>query len=185
MFPLIAVAVVIAALGFTSPSARSEVVASYTAGTTAPNPATASGGAWTLSNAGAIDGASVISAAQVPDGSTGVNAWRMLDNTTSGSQFAFWSKALTSTQQGTAAASGWRLSANLRVEDPVASNGGSASTVLLFGDNAGKRWILFFDVDAAGNLTVQLSGMTTVTVATGASATGYHLHELVYHPATE
>ena len=178
------ICLLLATLWLCSSRVRAEVVASYAAGATAPDPASVAGGGWTLNNPGAINSSSVISAAQAPDGSTGLNAWRMLDDTTAGSQFAYWSKALTSTQLGNAAGFGWRLSANLRVVDPVGLNGGSASTVLLYGDNAGKRWILFFDIDASGNLTVQLAGMTTITVATGASATAYHLHEMVYDPAT-
>jgi sialate O-acetylesterase len=165
--------------------AWAEVAARYDASAGSPDPATAVGGAWTLNNPGTVNGSTVISAALAPDSTTGLNAWRMLDNTTAGSQFAFWSKGLTAGQLGNAAANGWRLSANLRVVDPVAANGGAASVVLLYGDNAGKRWILFFDLDASGNLTANLFGSSTITVATGASATAYHRHELVYNPATQ
>ena len=176
--------ILIASLLLGGVSTRAEVVGSYAAGATAPDPATAGGGTWTLNNPGTINGTTVISAAQVPDGATGLNAWRMLDNSTTGSAFAYWSRSLTTTQLTSAATYGWRLSANVRVVDPVAANSGTLSTVLLYGDNAGKRWILFFDIDASGNLTAQLTGSTTITVATGASATAYHLHEMVYNPAT-
>lgn len=185
-FPRTACSLIAVLLAFCATLARAELAASYAAGTTTPDPVTAEGGAWTLNNAGAINGTTVISAAQAPDGATGLNAWRMLDNSTAGSAFSFWSKSLTTTQLGTAATYGWRISANLRVVDPVAANGGTASTLLLYGDNAGKRWILFFDIDASGNLTTNLFGSTTVTVtvATGASASAYHLHEMIYNPAT-
>ena len=183
-FPRTACSLIAVLLAFCATLARAELAASYAAGTTTPDSVTAEGGAWTLNNAGAINGTTVISAAQAPDGATGLNAWRMLDNSTAGSAFSFWSKSLTTTQLSTAATFGWRLSANVRVVDPVAANGGTASTLLLYGDNAGKRWILFFDIDASGNLTTNLFGSTTVTVATGATATAYHLHEMVYDPAT-
>ena len=181
-----AVASLLVSLGLlTLGAARAEVAAAYAAGTGSPVPSTAAGGTWTLNNAAAVNGTTVVSAAVTPDGATGLNAWRMLDNSTAGSAFAFWSKGLNATQLSNAVTYGWRLSANVRVVDPVASNAGTLSDVLLFGNNAGKRWILFFDIDASGNLTTNLVGSTTITVATGASATAYHLHEMVYSPTTQ
>lgn len=166
-------------------SARAEVAAAYAAGSGTPVPWTVAGGTWTLNNPATINGTTVVSAAVSPDGTTGLNAWRMLDNSTTTSAFAFWSKGLNATQLGNAGTYGWRLSANVRIVDPVASNAGAVSNVLLFGNNTGKRWILFFDIDASGNLTTNLFNTTTITVATGASATAYHLHEMVYSPTTQ
>lgn len=130
------------------------------------------------------------SAAVSPDGTSGFNAWRMLDNSTAASQFITWTRPLTTQQHTDAAAYGWIMTTRLRVADPVAANGGANSTVLLYGNNStggpAKRWILFFDLNAAGEIMTTLvgaSGNTTVTL-TGVDATQYHVHELRYSPTT-
>ncbi|MEK0452066.1 MAG: hypothetical protein RL088_4334 [Verrucomicrobiota bacterium] len=164
-------------------------VALYDAGV-AGNPAVASSPAsaaipWTGAGP-ASDAANFINAAVSPDGATGFNAWRMLDNSAAGSAFITWTKTMTAQQHTDAAAYGWKMSARLRVADPVAANGGSNSVVLLYGNNStsgtAKRWILFFDINAAGEIVTTLVGGPTVTL-TGVDATQYHVHELRYNPA--
>lgn len=91
------------------------------------------------------------------------------------------------TQQHTDAATyGWKMSARLRVADPVAANAGSNSTVLLYGNNStiggAKRWILFFDINAGGEIVTTLVGGPTVTLS-GVDATQHHVHELRYNAA--
>ena len=107
-------------------------VALYDAGvagnpTAAPSPSSAG---WTA-GVPTSDVANFSSAAVSPDGATGFNAWRMLDNSTAASQFITWTKSMTTQQHADAAAYGWKLSTRIRVADPVASNGGANSTVLL------------------------------------------------------
>ena len=157
-------------------------VALYDAGV-AGNPAVASSPAsaaipWTGAGP-ASDAANFINAAVSPDGATGFNAWRMLDNSAAGSAFITWTKTMTAQQHTDAAAYGWKMSARLRVADPVAANGGSNSVVLLYGNNStsgtAKRWILFFDINAAGEIVTTLVGGPTVTL-TGVDATQYHVH---------
>ncbi len=164
--------------------ADASVLASYGAGTSgaAPDPASTAGGSWTA-GVPTADTGNFQSAALSPDGATGFNAWRMLDNSTAASQFITWNKALAAQQHADAASSGWRMSARLRVADPVASNGGANSVVLLYGNNAAKRWILFFDLNASGDIVTTMAGGPTVTL-TGVPASAQNLHELVYNPAT-
>ncbi|MHA3772454.1 CotH kinase family protein [Verrucomicrobiota bacterium sgz303538] len=164
--------------------ARASVVARYDAGLTgtAPDPSSAAGGLW-AAGAPTSDSANFLSAGVSPDGATGFNAWRMLDNSTASGQFITWNKSLTPQQHSDAAAYGWRLSARLRVVDPVAGNAGANSVVLLYGNNASKRWIVFFDIDTGGNLVATLVGGPTITL-TGVNAAAQSLHELVFNPAT-
>jgi sialate O-acetylesterase len=123
------------------------------------------------------------SAAVSPDGATGYNAWRMLDNSADASQFITWNKTLTSAQHASAASNGWRLATRLRVSDPAASNGGANSVLLTYGNNAGKRWILFFDLNAAGQIVTTLMGGPTVTL-TGVDAALPHEHQIHYNSST-
>ncbi len=161
-----------------------EIAADYQAGM-AGNPAAApspSGLGWTA-GVPSSDVGNFQSAAVSPDGTTGNNAWRMLDNSTAGSQFLTWNRTLTSTQHADAASRGWTLATRIRVADPVAGNGGGNSIVLLYGNNASKRWILFLDLDASGQIVATLSGGPTVTL-TGLDSAQYHDHQLVYDAAS-
>ncbi len=124
-----------------------------------------------------------VSAALSPDGDSGYNGWRILDNSSATSQFATWSRPLTAAQHSSAAARGWRLATRMRVVDPVASNGGANSVVLLYGNNASKRWVLFFDLNVSGQIVVTLVGGPTVTL-TGVDAARPHEHQLVYDAAS-
>lgn len=152
------------------------------AGSPVPVPSTPAGGGWTA-GVPTADTANFTSAAVAPDGATGWNAWRMLDNSTAGSQFLTWTRALSATDHSAAAGLGWRLSARLRADDPTADNSAGNSIVLLYGNNAGKRWILFLDVNAAGQLVATLVGGPTVTLA-GLDPAAHHLHEIVAAPGT-
>lgn len=166
-------------------AAGEELAAAYNAGT-AGNPAAApSPGAsgWTAGTP-ASDLGNFASTPASPDGATGFNAWRMLDDSSAASQFITWNMAFSAQQQADAAANGWRLSARLRVADPVAGNAGSNSIVLLFGNNAATRWILFFDLNAAGELVTSLAGGPALTL-TGVDAAQHHVHELRYRAATQ
>ncbi len=151
----------------------------------APSPASAAL-PWTA-GVPTTDVGNFASTAVSPDGATGFNAWRMLDNSTAGSQFITWTRALTTQQHTDAAAYGWKLTTRLRVADPVASNGGANSTVLIYGNNStggtAKRWILFFDLNAAGEIVTTLVGGPTVTLA-GVDSTQQHVHELRYNSGT-
>ncbi len=170
-------------MGLGSAGAR-EWAADYQAGL-AGNPAQApspTAAGW-VEGQPSSDVSNFASAGLSPDGDSGYNGWRMLDNSSATSQFATWSRTLTAAQHSSAAARGWRLAARLRVADPVASNGGANSVVLLYGNNAAKRWVLFFDLNAAGQIVVTLVGGPTVVLA-GVEAAWPHEHQLVYDAAS-
>jgi sialate O-acetylesterase len=177
-------------LVFTARAFAVQSVALFDAGTpgnppVAPSPAVAAL-PWTA-GAPTSDTGNFSSVAVSPDGATGFNAWRTLDNSTAASQFITWTRALTTQQHTDAAAYGWKMTARIRVADPVAANGGSNSTVLLYGNNStggtAKRWILFFDINAAGEIVTTLVGGATVTL-TGVDASQHHVHELRYNATT-
>lgn len=178
------------AYAFAGAAAAGTFAAIYRAGAddippaTAPDPSTAEGGSW-VAGLPAADVENFQSAGVSPDGASGFNAWRMLDNSTAGGQFLTWNRALTPEQHAGAANNGWRLAAHLRVADPVAGNAGANSTVLIYGNNAGRRWIAFFDLTPTNTLVVTLAGGPTLLVTTDTNlATGYNLHEFVFDPAT-
>lgn len=167
-------------------SARAvEIAAEYQAGlagnpVTAPSPSTQG---WTAVNP-ASDVANFTSAAVSPDGASGLNAWRMLDNSSTTSQFLYWTKTLTAQQLADTMAYGWRLLNHMRLADPVASNGGANSVYMYFANNAGKRWIIFFDINGAGQIVASPQGGTTTTL-TGVDPAQYHTHEIVYDAVTQ
>jgi hypothetical protein len=162
-----------------------ELVADYQAGlagnpATAPSPSTQG---WTAVSPSS-DVANFTSAAISPDGTSGLNAWRMLDNSTATSQFLYWTKPFTTQQLTDAMAYGFRLLSHMRVADPVASNGGANSVYINFGNNAGRRWIIFFDINASGQIVASPQGGTTTTL-TGVDPAAYHTHEIVYDAVTQ
>ena len=162
-----------------------ELAAEYHAGVAgnppaAPSPATQG---WTAVTP-TTDVGNFVNAGVSPDGTSGLNAWRVLDNSTATSQFLYWTRAFTARQQTDAAAYGWRLVSHMRIADPVAGNAGANSAYLFFGNNANRRWIIFFDVNSAGQLVASLQGGSVVTL-TGVDATLHHTHEIVYSPATQ
>ncbi len=162
-----------------------EVAADYQAGVAgnpalAPSPSTQG---WTAVSP-TSDLANFTSAAVSPDGSSGLNAWRMLDGSTVGSQFLYWSKPLTSQQLTDAMAYGFRLVSHMRLVDPVPSNAGTNSVYIYFANNAGRRWIVFLDINAAGQIVASPQGGTVTTLA-GVDATQYHTHEITYDSVTQ
>lgn len=159
-----------------------EWAADYQAGL-AGNPAPSPAAVGWVEGRPSGDLANFASEALSPDGDSGYNGWRMLDNSSATSQFATWSRALTAAQHSSAAARGWRLAARLRLVDPVVSNGGANSVVLLYGNNAAKRWVLFFDLNASGQIVVTLVGGPTVVLA-GVDAGRPHEHQLVFDAAS-
>ena len=149
------------------------------AGNAVPSPA-ASG--WTAGTP-TSDVANFLSAAVPSDGSSGLNAWRMLDNSAATSQFLTWNRSFSAAQHAAAAANGWRMATRMRMLDPVAGNASGTSVVLLYGNNAAKRWVLFFDINAFGSLVVTLTGGPSITL-TGVDPSLYHEHQLVYDPVS-
>src|SRR5262249_41863643 len=84
-----------------------------------------------------------------------------------------------------ATSSGWVLRARVR----MGANFGSASPACFIEYGKGTndpRFLIFLNLDAAGNLTAQLQGLTTVMLTTnGQGNAAYHLHEIVCNAAGE
>lgn len=80
-----------------------------------------------------------------------------------------------------ATSSGWRFTLMSRM---VSDSGSAAAHSMAFG-NGTRRFYIFFDLNAAGQLTAQLLGGSVYTLtATSAAATNFHLHELIFNPAS-
>ena len=175
-----------------SPSTHAATtVAAYNAGAAgnpavAPDPSTVEGGSW-VAGVPTSDVGNFQSAGVSPDGASGFNAWRMFDNSAAASQNITWNFAFTAQQHTDAANNGWRMSTRLRAADPVAGNAGGNSIVLLYGNNAAKRWIAFYDITPTNTLVLTLLGSPTLTfVITDTNiATGHNLHEMEFSPITQ
>ncbi|MFM7181197.1 MAG: CotH kinase family protein [Verrucomicrobiales bacterium] len=163
------------------------VVARYVAGlegnpAEAPSPATLGWNAVNPTN----DLQNFINGPVSPDGGSGLNAWRTLDNSTATSQFITWTHPVAAADHASATEHGWTLAARVRIADPVANNAGNRTVTFSYG-NGSRRWLFFFDVNAAGHLVVDLwggsSAVTTLTI-TDLDLSKYHEHQLVWNPAT-
>src|SRR5207253_89950 len=78
---------------------------------------------------------------------------------------------------------GWRYSLLSRILSDTSS---AASQSMAFGDGI-HRFYIYFDLDSSGNLTAQLLSTSNVTYTMSLPAPDvlkYHLHELIYDPAT-
>ncbi len=121
-----------------------------------------------------------------PDGSTGLNAWRTLDNSNATSQFITWTHPINSQDHASATQHGWTLAARVRITDPAANNASGRSATFSYG-NGSRRWLLFFDINANGQLVVDLWGTSsavTTIILNDLNADAYHEHKLVWNPVT-
>jgi hypothetical protein len=105
------------------------------------------------------------------------NAWQITDSSTaSGSTFTYRTN-LPLAQRLAATNAGWRLT----VASRITPNFAGPRTMTFYYDHGATRFLVWMDLDANGNLTAELEGQTPRLVAT-ATATNYHVHELVYNP---
>ncbi|MBA4149116.1 MAG: immunoglobulin domain-containing protein [Verrucomicrobia bacterium] len=157
----------------------------YNAGTTTshpsgpPDPMSEQGGSWAHiinTNAG------ISTMAVIDDLGTGFNAWKITDQNVSSTSGALdYRLGVDPASDNIARANGWRLLIHSRMITDFF--GGTASPVVLYSDPGnGRRYGIFFDLNANGELTAQLLGGSTY-VLTG-DALSYHTHMLVYDPAT-
>lgn len=166
-------------------TARLATLARYDAGTPAthpsgpPDPATPEGGSWTASIG---TDPSLITGPVYDDFGTGLHAWQVTDQTTAGSQFIQYSMPLTAEQQQAAWTNGWVMTVRSRFADDFSS---SSSVMSQLGIASGSRVLLWYDLDAAGALVVTPQGSSGITLTEpGFGAAEYHLHQVVFDPAT-
>lgn len=117
------------------------------------------------------------------DSQNALNGWNMTDNSTvSGSVFGYLFP-FTPEQKALATNNVWTLTVVSRMIDDF---GGSSSEYFDFADGNNRRFLVFFDLDANGDLTVQLSGLETLTVTTnGTGWAAYHTNQIVFDPTTQ
>lgn len=107
------------------------------------------------------------------------NAWQIDDGTINAGVLQYQTN-LTPAQVASALTNGWRYSLVSRM---ISDSGSAATHSLAFGDGT-RRFYVFFDLDGAGQLTAQLLGDNTYTLAGAATATNYFTHELIYNSVT-
>lgn len=157
----------------------------YDAGTTIsrpsgpPSPDSADGGFWVHT---ANTNAGFMVEAVTDDLGTGFHAWKVSDaNVLASTGGIDYQLSVDQASDNLARANGWRLTIRSRMITDFF--GGSASPVVLYSDQGnGRRFGIFFDLNADMNLTAQLLGGSTY-VLTG-DAMSYHTHVLVYDPVT-
>lgn len=171
---------------FTTP--KLTMLARYDAGSTItrpigpPDPASPEGGSWQ-----ALLGtdAGLVTNAVVDDLGTGLHAWQVSDETAGTSQFIQYNKPFTPEQNAALRANGWVMSIRGRFVEDF----GSAFTIMAqHGEASGRRELLWFDRDMNGDLVVRLAvgaGGTDAVLTSGTmGAADYHLHQLVFDPAS-
>ena len=172
--------------------ASSTTIFSYDAGSNgvpavAPDPTSAEGGSWFLTDVTA-GSTNLISEPLSPDPLyTNLNAWAIFDDTNSRGSITYVSKA-TDEQVTNAIWCGWKASAYLRVADPVPGNAGGNTIFFQFGSTNtiwNRRYVVYADINADGALYLNSVGGVIVTVTTNETdALAYHLYEIVYDSAT-
>lgn len=77
------------------------------------------------------------------------------------------------------APNGWTLEGELRVE--------SGQWITLFRGDGSRRFLPRWAIDGSGDLVVTLEGLSIppIVLASGAEATAYHRHRIVYDPVTQ
>ncbi|MCL4178417.1 MAG: FG-GAP repeat protein, partial [Verrucomicrobia bacterium] len=109
------------------------------------------------------------------------NAWNTFDLIT-GSGSLHYARTFTPAQHALAASEGWRLTLRARMVDDF---GGSPACYLDFTDANNRRWLLFFDLDAEGDLIVSLGGLEVLQLTNdGQGWADYHQHEIHFRPST-
>lgn len=171
---------------FTTP--KLTTLARYDAGSTTtrpagpPDPASPEGGSW-QALLGTDPG--LVTNAIVDDLGTGLHAWQVSDETAGTSQFIQYNKSFTPEQNAALRANGWVMSIRGRFVEDF----GSAFTIMAqHGEASGRRELLWFDRDLNGDLLARLAigaGGTDAVLTSGTiGAADYHLHQLVFDPAS-
>ncbi len=165
-----------------------EVVGRYYAGSTTdapagpPDPVSALGGVWALSRVADPD---VSTNAISDDLGTGWNAWEVRDASTVSGRLISYTYPLPANVHQFVRQNGWVMSIRSRLSEDF----GTAYTMMAgYGDSQAYRNLMFFDLNAGGDLTADLSlgsSFTTYPLTTsGVGAMDYHLHQIVFDPAT-
>jgi|GEM_PF-1190462 len=117
------------------------------------------------------------------DEQSALNGWNVTDTSqVSGSTFGYL-LPFTPEQLDLATNEVWTLTVVSRMNDNF---GDSASLYFDFADTNDRRFLIFFDLDDNKDLTVQLSGLETLTLTTNGAGWGaYHTHQIIFDPVTQ
>lgn len=106
------------------------------------------------------------------------NAWQITDPLGSNGGNLHYTNMLSAAEQNAANADGFHYSIKARfIED-----WGAKTMAMVYGLGP-DRYIIWFDLNADGDLTAELEGTETFTLTTNSTGTAlYHKHEIVYDP---
>jgi hypothetical protein len=141
------------------------------------DPESSAGGNWLL--AMNID-ANVTTNAIVDDLGTGLNAWQVQDHSTVTGDFAQYTQQISTNLEDNARQYGWVYSVRGRMTEYL---GTSVAMFAIYYDYQMNRYSLSFNVNGNNDLVVG-TDFNTYTVTSDGSGQGYHLHQVVYDPAS-
>jgi hypothetical protein len=107
-----------------------------------------------------------------------LNAWNTADQTTGSGVYYQYRYPFDAREHALAAAEGWTLTITARMVEDFGRN---ESCFVDFATST-ERFLIFFDLDAQGNLTVSLGGIERLTLTEdGSGWAHYHTHQIVYN----
>jgi hypothetical protein len=159
-----------------SPLARYDAGDTNTAPSGPPDPTTPAGGNWSVTS---WSDPNLTVSAVTNDTDTGLNAWQVRD-ASSLYTYANYTQQIATNLQVAANADGWVLTVRGRLAE---SFGAPVAQFALVTDNNLNRFALNFNVDGNNNLVVG-ANPGNYTVTSDGSGQSYHLHQVVYDPAS-
>jgi hypothetical protein len=159
-----------------SPLARYDAGDTNTAPSGPPDPTTPAGGNWSVTS---WSDPNLTVSAVTNDTGTGLNAWQVRD-ASSLYNYANYTQQIATNLINSASADGWVLTVRGRLAEYF---GTSVDQFALVDDYNNNRFALSFNLDGNNNLVVG-AGSGTYTVTSDGSGQSYHLHQVVYNPAT-
>jgi hypothetical protein len=159
-----------------SPLARYDAGDTTTAPSGPPDPTSPTGGNWSVTS---WSDPNLTVTAVTDDSGTGLNAWQVRD-ASSLYNYANYTQQLATNVQDNARAYGWMLTVRGRMPENF---GSSVDQFALFSDYNANRFVLGFNLDANNNLVVG-ANPGNYTVTSNGSGMNYHLHQMVYDPAS-
>jgi hypothetical protein len=142
-----------------------------------PDPTSPAGGNWSLTMN--ID-PNVSTNAIADDLGSGYNAWQIQDNSIVNGDFAEYIQQISTNLEDNARQSGWVLSVRSRMAENL---GTSVAMFAIYYDYQMNRYALNFNVNGNNDLVVG-SDFASYTVTSDSSGQGFHLHQVVYDPAS-
>jgi hypothetical protein len=159
--------------------------ASYNAGNASnapsgpPDPMSVAGDNWSLELE--IDPNDSTNAV-VNDLGLGTNAWNITDGSTVSGHYGVYTLLATNAVEDEARQYGWVFTVYGRLTQ---SYGASFSMSAIYYDYAMNRYAMEYNLDANNNLVVGFDVVGNYTVTSDGSGMNYHLHQLVYDPASQ